>query len=98
MVSFKDGKGEWLPAGSEVWVNGGETSFTIGYDGETYLTGLAATNNVLIKDPKDAAVHRFFRLHAQPQRSGPNPRRGLHSGGTTEVAEQTGGETRATKR
>ena len=30
MVSFKDGKGEWLPTGSEAWVNG-KNFFVIGY-------------------------------------------------------------------
>ena len=37
VVSFKDDKGEYLPVGSEVWVNGGGTSFAVGYDGETYF-------------------------------------------------------------
>ena len=97
MVSFKDGKGEWLPVGSEVWVNGGETSFAIGYDGETYLTGLAATNTVLIKKPDGSSCNASFELRPRPKRPGPHPRRGLHSA-DTQVAMETGGVTIKAKR
>ena len=64
MVSFKDGKGEWLPVGSEVWVNGGETSFAIGYDGETYLTGLSPSNTVQIKKPDGSSCNASFEFVA----------------------------------
>jgi outer membrane usher protein len=60
MVSFKDGKGEWLPVGSEVFVNGGETAFAIGYDGEAYLTGLSPSNTVQIKKPDGLSCNASF--------------------------------------
>ena len=62
MASFKDGKGEWLPVGSDVWVNGGETSFAIGYDGETYLTGLSPSNTALIKKPDGSSCNASFEF------------------------------------
>jgi len=60
MVSFTDGKGVWLPVGSEVSVNGGETAFAIGYDGETYLTGLSSSNTALIKKPDGSSCNASF--------------------------------------
>ena len=60
MVSFKDGKGEWLPVGSEVFVNGGETTFAIGYDGEAYLTGLSPSNTVQVKKPDGLSCNASF--------------------------------------
>jgi outer membrane usher protein len=98
MVSFKDGKGEWLPAGSEVWVNGGETSFTVGYDGETYLTGLAATNAVLIKDPKGTPCTASFEFAPDPNGQVQIPGVVCTSGGTTEVAKPNGRVTIVAKR
>ena len=98
VLSFKDGKGEWLPAGSEVWVNGGETPFVIGFDGETYLTGLAASNTVLIKDPKGAPCNASFEFTPNPNGQVQIPGVVCTSGGTTKVAEQTGGETLVAKR
>ncbi len=108
MVSFKDDKGNWLPAGSEVWVNGGETSFSVGYDGETYLTGLAPTNTVQIKDPKGTPCTASFEFTPNPNgqvqisgvvcTSGGTTEVAKNSGGTTKVAEQTGGEALVAKR
>ena len=60
MVSFKNGRGDWLPVGSEAFVNGNETAFAIGYDGETYLTGLAPSNTVLIKKPDGSQCKASF--------------------------------------
>ncbi len=108
MVSFKDGRGEWLPAGSEAWVNGGETAFPIGNDGESYLTGLAATNAVLIKDPKGAPYTASFDFtpnsNGQVQipgvvcAAGDAAEVAKQKDGATKVAEQVGGETVVAKR
>ena len=62
MVSFKDSKGAWLPVASDVAVNGGETAFAIGYDGETYLTGLSPSNTALIKKPDGSSCNASFEF------------------------------------
>ena len=98
MVSFKDGKGDWLPAGSEVWVNGGETSFSIGYDGETYLTGLAATNTVQIKDPHGSECTASFDFIPDPNGQVQIPGVVCTSSGPSEVAKQSSGVTMVAKR
>ena len=66
VVTFKDDKGEYLPASSEVWVNGGETAFAVGYDGETYLTGLTATNTVSAKKPNGTPCSAAFDFTPNP--------------------------------
>ena len=73
MVSFKDDKDNWLPAGSEAWVNGSETSFSVGYDGETYLTGLIATNTILIKKPDGTPCNASFEFTPDPRNPGGHP-------------------------
>ena len=98
MASFKDGSGAWLPLGSEVWVNGGETAFSIGYDGETYLTGLAATNAVLIKKPDGTPCNASFEFTANPQAQVRIPGIVCAPTETIQVAAHTGGETVVAKR
>lgn len=60
VVSFRNGRGEWLPVASEVSLNGGDTAFVIGYDGEAYLTGLARSNTVQIKRPDGSSCAGSF--------------------------------------
>ncbi len=97
MVSFKDGKGEWFPVGSEVWVNGGETSFAIGYDGETYLTGLSPSNSVLIKKPDGSPCSTTFEF--APDATGQVRIPGVVCLSTnTQLAMETGGVTVKAKR
>ncbi|MGO9474958.1 MAG: fimbria/pilus outer membrane usher protein [Rhodomicrobium sp.] len=93
VVSFKDDKGEYLPVGSEVWVNGGGTSFAVGYDGETYLTGLAATNTVTAKKPNGTPCNATFDF--TPNHSGQVriPDILCRSDGPVIAAVQTGGVT-----
>ncbi len=98
MVSFKDGKGEWLPVGSEVWVNGGGASFPIGYDGEAYLTGLGAANTALVKKPDGTPCNASFAF-------APNGQAQVRIEGVVcaaeesgKIAMQTGGETVVAKR
>ena len=98
MVSFKDGKGEWLPAGSEAWVNGDETSFSVGYDGETYLTGLSVTNTVLIKDPHGSECTASFDFTRNPSGQVQIPGVVCVSSSASEVAMQNGGVTMVAKR
>ena len=97
MVSFKDGKGEWLPVGTEVWVNGGETAFAIGYDGETYLTGLSPSNTVLIKKPDGSSCNASFDFasDANGQVRVPGV---ICSSAEIQLAAETGGVTVKVKR
>lgn len=60
LVSFRDEKGTFLPAGSEVWVNGDAAPLAIGYDGEAYLTGLSPSNSARIKKPNGAPCEARF--------------------------------------
>ncbi len=97
MVSFKDGGGEWLAVGSEVWVNGGETPFAIGYDGETYLTGLSPSNTVLIKKPDGSPCNASFDF--APDANGQVRIPGVVCSATeTQLAADTGGVTVKAKR
>jgi outer membrane usher protein len=98
MVSFKDGKGEWLPVGSEVWVNGGGTAFAVGYDGETYLTGLAAKNAILIKKPDGTPCNASFEFTPNPQAQVRIPDVVCAPAETAQVVAQAGGETVVAKR
>jgi outer membrane usher protein len=41
-------------------VNGGETAFAIGYDGEAYLTGLSPSNTVQIRKPDGLSCNASF--------------------------------------
>ncbi len=98
MVTFKDEKGQWLPVGSEVWVNGGQIAFTVGYDGETYLTGLNATNTVSIKTPGGAPYTASFEFTPNPKAQVSIPGVVCAATDTTQIAAQTGGETVVVKR
>ncbi len=98
MVSFKDDKGEWLPTGSEAWVNGGQTSFAVGYDGETYLTGLTATNAILIKKPDGTPCNASFEFTPNPQTQAVIPGVVCAAAETAQAAAQTGGQTVVAKR
>lgn len=62
---FKDEKGQTIPPGSEVWVNGAPDAFVIGYDGETYLTNLAPANTALVKLPDGASCNTAFAFARQ---------------------------------
>jgi outer membrane usher protein len=49
LVILTDGAGAFLPEGSEVVLEGAPEPFLMGYDGQVYLTGLAARNTVTVK-------------------------------------------------
>jgi outer membrane usher protein len=46
LLILKDASGEFVPAGSLVTLEGQKDPFPMGYDGQVYLTGLAARNKV----------------------------------------------------
>lgn len=46
LLILKDAAGEFVPAGSLVTLEGQKDPFPMGYDGQVYLTGLAARNKV----------------------------------------------------
>jgi len=48
IVVLTDAKGDYLPEGSEVTLEGAEPA-VMGYDGQVYLTGLGPSNNVMAK-------------------------------------------------
>ena len=49
VVILKDAAGEFIAAGSEVVLVGSEEPFVVGYDGEVYVTGIAAENILSVK-------------------------------------------------
>lgn len=57
LVTFIDADGKALPAGSEGDLRG--TAFVIGYDGQAYLSGLAAQNAVQVKVAGTPCEARF---------------------------------------
>ena len=49
LVILTDAKGNYLPESSEVTLEGLADPFLMGYDGQVYITGLAAENKVTVK-------------------------------------------------
>jgi outer membrane usher protein len=49
LVVFRFPDGSFVPAGTTAKLNGSEEEFIVGYDGQTYLTGLAATNEAVLE-------------------------------------------------
>jgi len=49
LVTLTDAEGNYLPEGSEVTLEGSAEPTVMGYDGQVYLTGLAASNTVTVK-------------------------------------------------
>ena len=49
LVILTDAAGNFLPESSEVFLDGGSESFLIGYDGQVYLTGIGAANDIKVK-------------------------------------------------
>jgi outer membrane usher protein len=93
VVTFKDDVGQYLPAGSEVWVNGNATSFGVGYDGETYLTGLALTNTVKAKKPNGTPCSATFEFTPNPKGQVRISDVVCHGDGAVMASMQTGGIT-----
>lgn len=59
IVVLKDVSGKDLPPGSEVRLEGSSEPFVVGYDGETYITGLAAENTITVSIGDHACQARF---------------------------------------
>lgn len=49
LVILVDAVGKHIPEGSEVFMEGVTDAFVIGYDGQVYLTGIGARNEVTVK-------------------------------------------------
>ncbi len=58
IVTLTGPDGQPLPVGSEVRLDGSEQATVAGYDGRTYLTGLAARNSVTVTLPEAAGTCR----------------------------------------
>ena len=98
LVSFKDEKGEFLPAGSEIWVNESSTPFSIGYDGEAYLQGLSPSNIALIKYPDGKPCNAEFDFKPDPNGQVRLADIVCKSAKTLNIATKTGGITIQAKR
>lgn len=49
LVILTDANGEFIAAGSEVFLSGADEPFIMGYDGQVYVTGVAAENVLSVK-------------------------------------------------
>ncbi len=65
VVVFMDEKGAAIPPGSEAWVNSAKDPFVIGYDGESYITGLLPSNAALVKSPGGSSCQAAFGFASQ---------------------------------
>ncbi len=68
VVVLTDSVGSFIAAGSEVSIAGAAEPFIMGYDGQVYLTGLAAENSVTVKaDGKECQASFSFKPDEQTQ-------------------------------
>jgi outer membrane usher protein len=65
LVRLSDRAGKPVPLGSAAQVEGSSEPQPVGYDGETYLTGLAAKNVVVVKLPSGAICKAQFEFAAK---------------------------------
>jgi outer membrane usher protein len=63
LVVLTSETGAYLPEGSEVELAGSGEPFVMGYDGQVYLTGLSAENEVTVK-ASDKECHARFSYAA----------------------------------
>lgn len=49
LVTLVDAAGKHIPEGSEVFMEGVSEAAIVGYDGQVYVTGIGASNNVAVK-------------------------------------------------
>ncbi|MBI2717901.1 MAG: fimbrial biogenesis outer membrane usher protein [Rhizobiales bacterium] len=75
LLTLKDGDGKDLTPGATVSLAGSPETFTMGYDGQVYLTGVGPQNDVTVTDgPRTCQVHFAFKPEASGQASiGPLP-------------------------
>ena len=67
LVILKGATGEFLTAGSEVTLEGSTEPFMVGYDGQTYVTGLGANNTLSVK-VGGSVCHVSFAFSPQSDR------------------------------
>jgi outer membrane usher protein len=65
IVILKDASGKDLPAGSAAALEGSSEVFVVGYDGETYVTGLKNENTITV-DLGDRTCQAHFAFTPQP--------------------------------
>ncbi len=49
LVVLQDSSGSYIPESAEVFLEGTAEPFIVGYDGQAYLTGIAASNSLTVK-------------------------------------------------
>lgn len=66
LVTLRDENGEFLETGASGEIEGGSERFTVGYDGQAYITGLGSRNRVVIDQPTRGRCAAEFSF--QPQK------------------------------
>lgn len=59
VVILKDAGGKFIPAGSEVHLEGSEETFAVGYEGQTFVQGLGAVNTLRVDNGGALCTVRF---------------------------------------
>ncbi len=59
IIILKSADGKVIPAGSQGKLQATGTPFVIGYDGQAYLNGLSASNEVMVETPSGKCSARF---------------------------------------
>jgi len=66
LIAFVDNTGKPVGVGAQGRLEGSAQTFVIGYDGQTYLRGLAAQNVVTIEQPDGNSCQAAFGYSPQP--------------------------------
>ncbi|NNU82033.1 fimbrial biogenesis outer membrane usher protein [Halovulum dunhuangense] len=59
LVVLRDPTGAFLSVGSIVRLEGGDDEFIVGFDGETWIEGLGATNRIVVTTPQGPCTAEF---------------------------------------
>lgn len=65
LVTFVDAAGQPLQAGLDGRMAGSSVEFTVGYDGDAYISGLKQENRAFIGDPTGRRCEAAFRFEAK---------------------------------
>ena len=66
LLTFVDEKEKPIDVGAQVHLGNSSDVFIVGYDGQAYLRGLAASNTVTIERPDGGSCHAEFAYTPQP--------------------------------